>query len=339
MMSTVLVVGGGLAGAATAKELAASGVRVLMAEATGALGGKVCDYGCKAASKCSNCGVCLTKGLWSEIEESDLVDVRLETRLVDLRGDRGAYTAALKSGGKVDYVEGISDVVVATGFKNESFEDAHAFVEVAGACEDGGSSIIMGSDIERIFKGRDAAEIFEKTPERIAFIQCFGSRDKANHAMYCSRVCCAYSSRAAKVIRQYHPACDIVFFYMEMQQVQSGDYFDELKALGVKFIKCRPVKVTAGEPACVVFDNPETGRRESLSFDLVVLSNGIQSADDAAGIAEVCGLGQDAAGFLKYVTDVDDAKRTGVYIVGCAGGPAKIEDVYAEAVAVARCIA
>jgi heterodisulfide reductase subunit A-like polyferredoxin len=124
---------------------------------------------------------------------------------------------------------------------------------------------------------------------------------------------------------------------MEMQQVRSGNYFDGLKALGVSFIKCRPVKVEVrNHEAEVVFDNPETGVREKLMFDLVVLSDGIRPADDAARVAEVFGFGQTEDGFLRYVKDSGDAKDTGVYIAGCVGGPAKIEEVYAEAVSVAK---
>lgn len=337
-MSTVLIVGGGLAGAAVAKELAASGKRALIVEASDSLGGKVRDYGCKATDKCSNCGVCLVNGLWEGIEKNPLVDVRLNTKLIDLTGGKERYTAAFRQGGVVSYISGISDVVVATGFKRMSFESGGGSVEVSGAGKDANGSITMGSDIERIMKDRSGTDLFEREPRNVAFIQCFGSRDRKENAMYCSRVCCAYSSRAAKLIKQYYPDCGVTFFYMEMQQVRSGDYFEELKQLGVNFIKCRPIKVAAGDPATVTFDNPETGAREKLEFDKVVLSDGIRPSDDAARIAEICGLGQTADGFLKYVSGPEDAKRTGIYIAGCVGGPAKIEETYAEGISVARSI-
>jgi len=121
-----------------------------------------------------------------------------------------------------------------------------------------------------------------------------------------------------------------------MQQVRSGDYFDQIKQLGANFIKCRPVKVKDANPSLVTFDNPETGKREELAFDLVVLCDGIHPADDMARIAELCGLGQTEAGFLKYVKGIDHADKTGIYITGCAKGPAKIEEVYADSIAVAR---
>ena len=335
-MSTVLIVGGGLSGAAAARELADSGRQVLIIEASGALGGKARGYGCKATDKCANCGVCLTRNLWEYVENSSMVDVRLYTRLVDLAGEKGNYTAALKNAASINYISDISDVVVATGFNQTTKENFNGFVEIEGGSESAKGPVITGSDIERIMKERGETSLFEKAPEKVAFIQCYGSRDIKESAMYCSRVCCAYSTRAAKVIKKYYPECEITFFYMEMQQVKSGDYLDELKGLGINFIKCRPVSVSVGERACVAFDNPETGKREEQAFDFVVLSDGIRPGEDAGRIAEICGLGQTEAGFLRYVKDMGDADRTGIYIAGCAKGPYKIEETYADSVAVAR---
>ena len=334
-MSIVLIAGGGLAGTAAAKELAASGRNTLIAEKTDSLGGKVRAYGCKADDKCNNCGVCLTKNLWESVENNDLIDIRFETTVVDLAGEKGNYTAALKKGGVIEYVPDITEVIVATGFTDPGDEWYDAFAEIHKFSGSPGS-VILGSDIERLTHERNENGFFKKAPGSVAFIQCFGSRDKKENAMYCSRVCCSYSSRAAKLIKKYYPECDITFFYMEMQQVKGGNYFDELKQLGVNFIKCRPVKVTAGKKASVAFDDPKTGKREALDFDIVVLSDGIHPNDDSGKTAEICGLGQSEAGFLKYVTDINDTNHTGIYITGCAKGPSKIEEVYADSIAVAR---
>ena len=337
-MSTVLIVGGGLAGAAAAKELADSGRRVLLIEAAGELGGKVRSYGCKATDKCSNCGVCLTKNLWDHVGKSDMIKIRLSTGIADLSGRKGNYTAALKSAGALSYINGISDVIVATGFKKTTKENSNSIIEMTGLSADAGRSVILGSDIERLMKERGEARLFEKTPEKAAFIQCYGSRDKKENAMHCSRVCCAYSTRAAKLIKKYYPECEITFFYMEMQQVKGCNYFAQIKELGVNFIKCWPVKIAAERRVNIFFDNPATGRRESQEFDYVVLSDGIHPTEDAGRIAEIFGLGQTDAGFLKYVKDITDAERTGIYIAGAAKGPMKIEETYADAIAAARSI-
>jgi heterodisulfide reductase subunit A len=343
----VLIVGAGFAGAVAARELAVSGRRVLMAEESGAIGGKVRGYGCKAADICANCGLCLAKNLWEDIEKNSNIEILPGTKLADLSGKKGSYTAALKSGGIIRHETRISEVIIAAGFKGITKADFNGFIEIESSA--GAGSVITGSDIELLMKERGENALFDTAPlyaaepagrgsppGKIAFILCFGSRDTKENAMYCSRVCCGYTTRAAKLIKKYYPDCEITFFYMEMQQVRSGNYFDELKQLGVNFIKCRPVKIKDGSPALVVSDNPNSGRREELAFDLIVLADGIRPSEDAAKLAELCGLGQTEAGFLKYVKDSGDADRTGVYIAGCAKGPAKIEEVYAESIAAAR---
>ena len=336
MMPRVLIVGAGFAGATAARELAVNGRTVLLTEESGATGGKVRNYGCKATDKCANCGLCLANNLWDNVEKNSNIEVRLNTHLVDLYGEKGNYTAALKNNGTISYVSEISDVIIAAGFKDTTKTNFNWFLEIERSCPPGSTSFITGSEIELLMKKRTETALFEKAPEKIAFIQCFGSRDKKENAMYCSRVCCAYSTRAAKIIKKYYPHCSITFFYMEMQQVKSGDYFEELKQLGMNFVKCRPVKIKDSKPAVVTFDNPQTGKCEETDFDIVVLANGIRPIDDAAKLAEICGLGQTPAGFLRYVKGIDHADSTGIYVIGCVKGPAKIEEVYTDSIAVAR---
>ena len=330
-MSHVLVIGGGFAGCTIAKELSANGVFVTIVETAGGIGGKVRGYGCKATDVCNNCGVCLAAGLWDKVERDSNIEILKKTRLIDLSGGKGDFTAVIKEGGSVRHITGISDVVVSTGFEPTSVESFNGFVEL-----DGTDRVITGSELERIFKGRGpvgpaaGGVLFEKPPESVCFVQCYGSRDCKENSIYCSKVCCAYSTRAAKVIKHYYPECRIVFYYMELQMVSAGNYFQELKDLGVEFIKCRPVAV-GGAGGTVTFDNPESGRREDMRFDLIVLSDGIHPTEDSDRLAEICGLSIDAAGFLKYTTGPSEARDSGVFLAGCAGGPKKIEEAYSEA--------
>ncbi len=325
-MSLVLVVGGGLSGAVVAKELADLNTPVTIIEASPAIGGKVRSYGCKATDKCNNCGVCLTKGLWESVEKDPNISIMLNSKLVDLTGEKGSYTATVKGKAGINYITGISDVVVATGFKQT--KDYNGFLEI-----NGNKNIMLGSQLEAVIKNRSESAIFEKAPESISFIQCYGSRDCKENGVYCSRVCCAYSTRAAKLIKQYYPDCKITFFYMELQTVNNGDYFNSLKDLGIEFIKCRPIKLAAGDKTVVTYDNPESGNREQKEFDLTILSDGIHPNSDAARIAEICGLSQDEAGFLTSCVNPD---KNGIYVAGCAKGPAKIEETYNGSVAIAK---
>ena len=335
-MTRVLVVGAGLSGCVVALELAAGGVQVTLVEAAAAIGGKVRGYGCKATDRCNNCGLCLVSGLWDKVEGSDGIQLYLSSQLVDLvteaeQGMGHLYTATLKTPDGAIRLEGFTHVVVATGFKPSASKIGNTSVELAGGID----GIITGSQLEALLLERSSTGIFEIPPESIAFLQCYGSRDCREHAQYCSRVCCGYSTRAAKVIKHYYPACKVVFFYMEIQGVNQGEHYQSLVDAGIEFIKCRPVKI-AGQgqesTAIVTYDDPALGKRVSASFDWVVLSEGISPGDKARPLSEICGLGQDDAGFFT------GGYFPGVMAVGSATGPMKIEEAYFEAVALAKAV-
>ena len=194
----------------------------------------------------------------------------------------------------------------------------------------GKKSIIGGLALEELLKNRNKSSLFEKTPDSVAFIQCVGSRDKKEESHYCSRVCCGYSTRAAKLIVQMYPECKITFLYMEMQAVSGGDYFSSLeKGSGFEFIKCRPLKITGGQRVSVEYEEPAEGILKKREFDFVCLAEGIHPSLDADITAELCGLSQDKAGFFKEGND-------GIFIAGCAKGPYKIEEAWSDSVAVAK---
>ena len=325
-MTHVMVIGGGLSGSVSAAELAQNGVQVTIVEQSGQIGGKVREYGCKATDKCNNCGVCLTGGLWEKVEKHPNIDVLSYAKLVDVTGKTGDYSAVVKTPDGLSYINGITSLVVATGFEEVPAVGGHLQI-------DGTEGLVRGLALEKICKTRSKEALFDTAPKSVAFIQCVGSRDKQDDAMYCSRVCCSYSTRAAKVIRHYYPDCAITFFYMELQAVSGGDYFKELEGLGIEFIKCRPLKVKGGEPVTVEYEDLASGDLTERTFDLLMLSDGIHPPRDADRLAEICGLGQNSNGFFK---NVGDPMEAGIFISGCAKGPAKIEEVYADSMAVAK---
>lgn len=330
-MTHVLIVGAGLAGCAAAQELAEHGVRVTVIESADKVGGKVRSYGCKATDKCNNCGVCITVGLWEKVEQSEHIAVMLGVRLIDLAGTGSGYTATVRGAGGVETIAGIDRVVIATGFSPSTLQSFNGFVELGDT-----RGIVTGSQLETMLQDRTESGFLPKAPSGVAFIQCYGSRDEHEHTMYCSKVCCSYATRAAKVLKHFYPDCRVVLYYMELQMVGQGDYYQSLLDAGIEFVKCRPVDVRGGDPATVTFDNPRTGRRETDAFDMVVLSDGIRPDEGARQMAELCGLRQDESGFLHYVGAEELAGAGGVYLSGCVKGPRKIEETYAETIAVAR---
>jgi heterodisulfide reductase subunit A2 len=326
-MAHVLVVGGGLSGCTAALELANRNTDVTIIEKAESIGGKVRQYGCKSTENCNNCGLCLAGGLWESVENNSRIKVITMARVVDVTGSKGNFTVTLKGKESYKTLTGISSIIVSIGFESPVSQSSGS-LEFAGA-----NNIISGSQIEEIIKNRSRQGLMPEAPSKIAFIQCFGSRDIQEKALYCSRVCCGYSTRAAKVMKYYYPDAQVVFFYMDLQYVEEGRYFDVLTREGLEFIRCRPVKIKSGKKAKILYEQRETGKVIEREFDLIVLSEGIHPPADAEHIAELCTLGIDERGFLK---PVGEGAKTGIYVAGCASGPKRIEETYAESLKVAR---
>jgi len=326
-MGPVLVIGGGLAGCTAAMELAENNREVIIVEKSEAIGGAVRYYGCKATDKCNNCGLCLIGNLWERVEKAERIKVITNAYVKDILGVRGSYQAVLKTADGLRTVDGIESIIVAIGFDKID-------AKLAGNFEwENFNNIITGRQIEELCANRNNDMFFEQTPHSIAFVQCYGSRNVKHQAAYCSRVCCSYSTKVAKVLREYYPNTRIVFFYMDLQQVEAGEYFESLAKLGIEFIRCRPIRFKTNSPGTVLYENPGYPGMVEEQFDFIVLSEGIHPASDVGQIAEICNLGLGETGFLKYVKNGD---ATGIYLAGCASGPKKVEETYADALQAAR---
>jgi ferredoxin len=88
------------------------------------------------------------------------------------------------------------------------------------ACED----VVTSMEYERIlsasgpYAGHVRRPSDGKLPERIAFLQCVGSRDFSCGADYCSAVCCMYAVKEAQITREHLPSVkDIDLYYMDMR--------------------------------------------------------------------------------------------------------------------------
>ena len=325
-MSRILVIGGGLSGCTVAYRLACSNIDVTLVEKSNTIGGRVRSYGCKAVEKCQNCGVCLTGGLWDIVSKHPKIQIITNAEVKDITGGPGAFSVVVATDLTKRHIDSINAIVVSTGFESLSGGiSSHLQVE-------GTTGLITGTQLEELLLRRTLTGLFDSIPRSIAFIQCPGSRDNKEGGFYCSRVCCSYSTRAAKVFRHYYPECEIVFFYMELQNVESGNYYSGLRESGIEFIKCRPSKISGGSPVTIEYDKPGVGIT-SKEFDLVVLSDGIHAGVDNDRLADICRLGQDKDGFLRSV-----GADSGVYVAGCTRAPMKIDEAYADSVAVAALI-
>lgn len=320
-MKNVLIIGGGLAGCTAARELSSAGIHCCIVEQNRDIGGKVRGYGCKSDSKCNNCGLCAVGSLWQDIRENSKIKMLCSASVIDISQSDGEFCVLIQTGGgKIE--ERFTEIIVAAGFQDS--------VQAAGAGYDSSEfpRVCTGNALELLMKERSIDSLFPEQPDSIAFMMCYGSRTIKERAAYCSQVCCAYSTRAAKVMKQYYPGTEVVFFYMDLQAVNPGNYAEELASRGIRFERCRPAGISfEGDYPVVAYEDAE-GRKQKR-FDYLFLNTGIHP--DIVGntsLADLTGLKVDQNGFLGYVSE---PLETGVYVVGCSRFPMGILDTIASA--------
>ncbi len=336
---SIAVVGGGPAGLSCALALADVGFHVFLLEKEKKLGGKILNYCCKATDKCGKCGVCLAVDNSLKVTSHPRIEVKTSVSLLSVSGKLKNFELRVKTGKSEDILE-VTAFVLATGF---SPFDANLKRELGYGKY---RNVITGYELEQSIrlKGGVKRPSDSKAPEKIAFIQCVGSRDENIGRGFCSKVCCPYALRLAKLIKTENPNTDITIFYMDIQP--TGKNFLSLRKdcenSGIRFVRGLPSKIYGYENAtnlCLRRLNTDSGEMIEEVFDLVVLSVGISPTDEAGSLAKLFGVERDKFGFYKAKKDTVSSLAEGVFLAGTCQGPKDISDSITHAKATALQVA
>ena len=175
-------------------------------------------------------------------------------------------------------------------------------------------------------------------PERIAFIQCVGSRDTNCGNDYCSSVCCMYATKEAIIAKEHVHFVKPTIFYMDVRAYGKGfdAYYERAKAeYGVRFIKCMVSKVREQiktKNLLLSYLN-EDGKIEEEEFDLVVLSVGMVPSKASRGDGETDGggTGQVTDSARRSPSSPRRPPRPGIYVCGAFQAPKDIPETVSQA--------
>ena len=195
-------------------------------------------------------------------------------------------------------------------------------------------NIISGWELEEITRqGGLLVRPSDGRPVRhLAFIQCVGSRDLEH--TYCSRVCCAYGLRLARLIRHRWPEVRVTTFYMDLQNVgPDPKEFEATVRQEIELIRALPgdLSATSDGSLRLRFLDEATGQGLYRVVDLLVLAVGIAPGPDNAKLAEMLHLNLDADGFLKDASNGAPNGAPGIFLAGTATGPQGILECIAQA--------
>ena len=211
------------------------------------------------------------------------------------------------------------------------------------------ANIVTSLEFERIlsasgpYGGHLVRPSDKSEPEKIAWLQCVGSRDNHIGANgYCSSVCCTYAVKEAILAKEHSKnGLDAAVFYIDIRTFGKDfeRYFNKAEQeMGVRFIKSRISHVEPmGENGRHLIRYVDgAGRSMAEDFDIVVLSVGLGVNDQAIGLAEKLNVALNHYHFAETGSfDPVQSSRPGIYVCGSFQGPKDIPTSVIDASAAA----
>lgn len=243
-----------------------------------------------------------------------------------------------------EVVLNVSAIIVATGFSlfNASLISEYGYRRY--------ENVLTSLEFERLVSasGPTGGHITRpsdgKTPKKIAFIQCVGSRGLGRGVAYCSSACCMYATKEAILIKEHEPESEVFIFYIDLRASGKGfqDFINRAKEnWGVQYIRGRPgeiVEDSRTKDLIILFEQTVSREVGGLKVDMVVLCPAFIPSETNRKLSAVLGVKLDEYDFFKAKDSVlapVDTNVLGVFICGCCQGPKDIPESVTQASAVA----
>jgi heterodisulfide reductase subunit A len=259
----------------------------------------------------------------------------IECKLCDQICERGA----VKHDQESEFIDiDVGTIIVATGY--DPYDPTEKLEYGYGQF----TNVITAMEIERMINASGPTEGHvvkpsdHKSPKRVAFIHCVGSRDEQIGKPYCSRVCCMYSMKNAQLIIDHEADTDVTLYYMDIRAFGKGFeefYKNSQEKYGIKFSRGRPAEVIENPDLTLTVRSEDTllGKVTEYEYDLVVLSVGLIPPEGSETLRQTIGLSKSADGFLMEAHPKlrpVDTLTDGVYLAGVSQGPKDIPDAVAQ---------
>ncbi len=241
-----------------------------------------------------------------------------------------------------EVAEKVGAIVVATGYDLYPVEQLgeYGYGEIP--------DVIDGLTFERMLapdgptKGRIRRPSDGKVPKEMVFIQCVASRDPDRYMPYCSRVCCMYTAKQAKMYKEQIPDGQPYIFYMDIRSDCKGyeEFLQKtVEEKGLLYLRGRVSRVFRDDGKVRVLGvDTLTGRMVEVGADMVVLATAMVPREGVKELAAKLRATVDRHGFLTEahikLYPVESSTK-GIYLAGCGQGPKDISDTVSQASATA----
>jgi len=327
-MKSIAIIGGGVAGMEAAAKLSRMGFSVTIIEEKDQLGGKLMQWHALFPARRPSAEV--LSNLKKQVKLG--INTILNARVERIEKNDDGFAIVLNHNRMIT----AHAILLATGF---DIFDASKKEEYGYGIYD---NVITSVDLEKAFSSGKVVTAQGKTPKRIGFIHCVGSRDEKAGNPHCSKVCCVTGVKQAIELKEMIPDSEIYMYYMDLRMF--GRHFEELyKEAQVKhhiqFIRGRLSEAFENQDNSVLIKIEDTllGKPLKMNLDLMVLLVGMQPSGGIAGILRDLEVEKDADGFVKQTDNQLAPSKTntpGAFAIGTVTGPKTIEETISEARAV-----
>jgi heterodisulfide reductase subunit A len=180
-----------------------------------------------------------------------------------------------------------------------------------------------------------------KDPERIAWVQCVGSRDRTVKHEYCSAMCCMYTAKEAVIAKEHEPKISPTVFYIDVRSY--GKDFDRYitrakEEHGIRYVRSRISEIYEKRESgdLIIRYEDEKGDLHEEVFDMAVLSIGLCMNDSRSETLKELGLEVNEFGFAySHQKDPVSLLRPGIFMSGSFMEPQAIPEAVMQASAAA----
>ncbi|SMB99716.1 heterodisulfide reductase subunit A [Thermanaeromonas toyohensis ToBE] len=351
---TVAVIGAGIAGAQAALDLARMGCHVVLVERGERPGGRLLDLiKTFPTNDCSACHLspeqgffCLRSPYFINLLEPGKVEVLSGVEVKDITGKEGRFTLRLYHKEREENRE-VDALILCPGYEEyipSILERRYGYGHYPG--------VWTGLQLEKHLASGKAL----RRPsdggmvERVAFIQCAGSRDPVHGVPYCSTICCLYALKEALLIAeaarlQDLPLPEITLFYMDIRTY--GKTYERYLEKARESIRLRLIRSRVhsliqppGHPRLLLRYALDDGTARVEEFDLVILSTGVKAPVHGEKIAKKLQINLNSYGFaaISPFSPVSNG-QPGVFVAGAFTGPCDVIDAVTQgSAAAAACL-
>ena len=323
----VLIIGGGIAGIEAALTLASKNRAVYLIEKSEKLGGKSAKLKELLPRQGVNMNVLHQK--ISDIQSNRYIKVFTNTILESVVGFLGNFEIVIKDmndpNNTTELLAGA--VVLATGFDLTDVSSLDSY----NIKQD--DEVYNALEIEEMLSANGKITMRNgKEPQEVALIHCVGRPEIG----YCSKACCDYLLKIAKLIKDQSPKIEVTELYKHMCLPNKHDeeFYELVKTKGIDFVRIKNVEING-----TTIDLTDIAdAKKKLDVDMIIIGTAMIPTADAAQLAEELKIDQHETGFIQEAhlkINPISTNTDGVFVVGGAHGPVGITESMLQAQAAA----